>query len=191
MATLEAPAGISSRLPQGRFRNEPLIDFSRDEAASRAMRAAIEKVRSELGREYDLVIGGRRSRTSGKITSINPARPSQVVGIHQKAGAEHAGPAVEAALAAFENWKQTAAEERAGLLLRTGDLLRERKFEFEAWLVFEVGKNWAEADGDIAETIDFCEFYSREALRLAHVETPVQLPGSATCCATSRWAWGQ
>ena len=177
MATMEAPARGQSRLPQGEFRNEPLLDFSRDEAAARAMRAALEKVRSELGREYDLVIGGRRSRTSGKIQSINPARPSQVVGIHQKAGAEHAVPAVEAALAAFESWKRTSAEERAGLVLRAGDLIRERKFEFEAWLVFEVGKNWAEADGDIAETIDFCEFYAREALRLARVETPVQLPG--------------
>ena len=175
MPTMEAPARV--RLPQGEFRNEPLIDFSRDEAAARAMRAAIEKVRSELGREYDLVIGGRRSRTSGKIKSINPARPSQVVGIHQKAGTEHAGPAVEAALAAFESWKRTPVEERAGLLLRAGDLIRERKFEFEAWLIFEVGKNWAEADGDIAETIDFCEFYSREALRLGRAETPVQLPG--------------
>ncbi|MDP9263665.1 MAG: L-glutamate gamma-semialdehyde dehydrogenase [Acidobacteriota bacterium] len=177
MATTEAPARVQSRLPQGEFRNEPLTDFSRDESATRGLRAAIEKVRAELGREYDLVIGGRRSRTSGKIQSINPARPSQVVGIHQKAGAEHAVPAVEAALAAFESWKRASAEERAGLVLRAGDLIRERKFEFEAWLVFEVGKNWAEADGDIAETIDFCEFYAREALRLSHVETPVQLPG--------------
>ena len=118
MATLEAATRVSTRLPQGAFRNEPLIDFSRDEGAARAMRAAIEKVRSELGREYDLVIGGRRLRTSGKIRSINPARPSQVVGIHQRAGAEHAGPAVEAAQAAFESWKRTPAEERAGLLLR-------------------------------------------------------------------------
>ena len=177
MATMEAPTRVQPRFPQGEFRNEPLSDFSRDEAAARAMRAALEKVRSELGREYDLVIGGRRQRTSGKIKSINPARPSQVVGIHQKAGAEHAGPAVESALAAFESWKRTPAEQRAGLLLRAGDLIRQRKFEFEAWLVFEVGKNWAEADGDIAETIDFCEFYAREALRLSRAETPVQLPG--------------
>src|SRR6202012_559777 len=55
--------------------------------------------------------------------------------------------------------------------------LRERKFEFMAWLVFEVSKNWAAADGDIAETIDFCELYSREALRLAKAQTNVQLPG--------------
>jgi 1-pyrroline-5-carboxylate dehydrogenase len=181
MATLEAlesmvAAQIPLRLPKGPFRNEPLTDFSHADTA-REMRAAIERIRAELGREYDLVIGGRRIKTQGKIRSLNPARPSEVVGIHQKAEREHAEPAVQAALAAFEHWKRVPVEERASLLLRAGDIIRSRKFEFCAWLVFEVGKNWAEADADIAETIDFCEFYSREALRLSRVETPVQLPG--------------
>ena len=84
---------------------------------------------------------------------------------------------MNAALRAFETWSRTSVEERASLLFRVGDLLRERKFEFSAWMVFEVSKNWAEADGDVAETIDFCEYYSREALRLAKTELPVQLPG--------------
>jgi 1-pyrroline-5-carboxylate dehydrogenase len=84
---------------------------------------------------------------------------------------------MKAALSAFESWSRTSVEQRANLLFHVADLLRERKFEFAAWLVFEVSKNWAEADADIAETIDFCEFYSREALRLASSETPVQMPG--------------
>src|SRR3989449_9736489 len=141
------------------------------------MRAAIEKVRAQLGREYDLVIGGKRVKTSDKIKSINPAKPSQVVGLHQKAGKDHVEPAMKAALQAFQSWSRASVEERASRLFRVGDLLRERKFEFCAWLVFEVSKNWAEADGDIAETIDFCEYYSREALRLARTELPVQMPG--------------
>src|SRR5581483_606282 len=178
MATVEAPIRpqSSSRLHEGPFVNEPMVDFSKEENA-RKMRAAIEKVRGQLGREYDLIIGGKRTRTTDKIKSLNPAKPSQVVGIHQKAGKEHVEPAMNAALKAFESWSRTSVEERAALLFRVGDLLRERKFEFMAWLVFEVSKNWAEADGDISETIDFCEFYSREALRLSRTETPVQLPG--------------
>ena len=68
-------------------------------------------------------------------------------------------------------------EERTGLLFRTSALMRERKFELMAWMVFEVGKNWAEADGDIAELIDFCDFYALEAIRLSQAKTPVQLPG--------------
>ncbi len=134
-------------------------------------------MRGQLGREYDLIIGGMRVQTKDKIKSINPAKPSQVVGLHQKAGKEHVEPAMQAALEAFAGWSRTSVEERASLVFRVGDVLRERKFEFCAWLVFEVSKNWAEADADIAETIDFCEYYSREALRLARTELPVQMPG--------------
>jgi 1-pyrroline-5-carboxylate dehydrogenase len=176
MATVEAPTRPRIGLHQGRFANEPLTDFSKEENA-RKMRAAIEKIRGQLGREYELIIGGKRVKTADKIKSINPAKPSQVVGLHQKAGKEQVEPAMEAALRGFELWSRVSVEERASLLFRTGDLLRERKFEFCAWLVFEVSKNWAEADGDIAETIDFCEYYSREALRLAKVELPAQMPG--------------
>ena len=176
MATVEAPTRPQIRLHEGPFVNEPLTDFNKEENA-RKMRAAIEKVRGQLGREYDLVIGGKRVKTNDKIKSINPAKPSQVVGLHQKAGKEHVEPAMQAALRAFDSWSRTSVEERASLVFRVGDLMRERKFELCAWLVFEVSKNWAEADADIAETIDFCEFYSREALRLAKVDAPVQLPG--------------
>ena len=176
MATVEAPPRLQVRLHKGPFTNEPVVDFSKEENARR-MRSAIEKVRGQLGREYDLIIGGKRVKTTDKIKSLNPARPSEIVGLHQKAGKEHVEPAMNAALKAFESWSRTSVEERASLLFRVGDLLRERKFEFMAWLVFEVSKNWAEADGDIGETIDFCELYSREALRLAKTETPVQLPG--------------
>jgi 1-pyrroline-5-carboxylate dehydrogenase len=176
MATVEAPPRLQVRLHEGPFTNEPVVDFNREENARR-MRSAIEKVRGQFGREYDLIIGGKRVKTAEKIKSINPAKPSQIVGVHQKAGREHVEPAMNAALKAFECWSRTSVEERASLLFRVGDLLRERKFEFMAWLVFEVSKNWWEADGDIAETIDFCELYGREALRLSKVETPVQLPG--------------
>jgi 1-pyrroline-5-carboxylate dehydrogenase len=82
-----------------------------------------------------------------------------------------------AALDAFETWSRTSVETRASLLLNAAKIIRERHFEFCAWLTYEVGKNWAEADADVGETIDFLEFYSREALRLAKAETPIQLPG--------------
>src|SRR5579863_4447699 len=176
MATVEAPIRPQIRLHEGPFANEPLTDFSNEENA-RKMRAAIDKVRGQLGREYELIIGGKRIKTQDKIKSLNPAKPSQVVGIHQKAGKDHVEPAMQAALSAFEHWSCTSVEERASLLFHVADLLRERKFEFCAWLVFEVSKNWGEADADIAETIDFLEYYAREALRLAKVKPDVQMPG--------------
>lgn len=176
MATVTLSTAIQPRSPQGEFRNEPFIDFKTPENA-RAMRAALEHVGGLLGREYDLVIGGERFKTQGKIESLNPAKPAQVVGVHQKAGAEHAEQAMQAALAAYETWSRTTVEERASLLLGAAEIIRKRSFEFCAWLTYEVGKNWAEADADVGETIDFLEFYAREALRLAKATTPIQYPG--------------
>lgn len=158
------------------FVNEAFLDFS-DPANRSAMEAALVDVGARLGREYPMVIGGERLTTAGKIVSVNPARPAQVVGVHAAAEGEHADGAVRAAEAAFASWSWVPGAERAGLLLRAAALVRERKFTFCAWLTFEVGKNWAEADADVGETIDFLEFYAREALRLHAVETPIQMPG--------------
>lgn len=160
----------------GSFKNEALTDFSKPENLQ-AMKAAIEKVRGELGREYPLLIGGKKVVTKDKITSTNPAKPSEVIGVFQKAGPEEVEPAINAALKAFETWSRTSFEERAAIILRAAEIIRARKHEFSAWMVFEVGKNYVEADADTAEALDFCEFYSREALRLAKAEPPVHLPG--------------
>jgi 1-pyrroline-5-carboxylate dehydrogenase len=176
MATVTLPTSIQSRTPQGGFRNEPFTDF-KNPVNARAMREALDLVGGQLGHEYHLVIGGERFKTDGKIRSLNPARPSQIVGIHQKAGAEHAQQAMQAALRAFESWSRASTEDRVSLLLGVADIIRQHKFEFCAWLTYEVGKNWAEADADVGETIDFMEFYAREALRLAAATTPIQYPG--------------
>src|ERR1700744_4367424 len=178
MATVMETSRPTLRIPLTPFKNEPLTDFTNAENA-RKMKAAISKVRAELGREYDMVIGDKLIKTSDKIKSVNPAKPSEVVGVFQSAGPEHVEPAMQSALAAFETWKRTSAEQRAAMVHTVAAILRERKFEFAAWMVFEVGKNWAEADADIAETIDFAELYARDALRLAGAKTEVQLPGEA------------
>src|SRR6185437_7088180 len=176
MATANPAPAVASRSHESPFVNEEFVDFASAENR-RAMQAALAAVESQLGREYDLVIGGQRLRTEGRIVSVNPARPAQVVGIHSKACVEHVQQAIDAAQGAFSSWSRVSAADRSGLLFRAADLIRERKFEFSAWLVYEVGKNWAEADADVGETIDFLEFYGREALRLAAVTTPIQFPG--------------
>jgi 1-pyrroline-5-carboxylate dehydrogenase len=178
MATLLDISQPHLHVPTTPFKNEPLTDFGNAENA-RKMKAALTKVRAELGREYDMVIGEKLIKTTEKIKSVNPAKPSEIVGVFQSAGREHVEPAIQAAQQAFETWKRVSVEQRASLIHTVAGILRERKFEFAAWMVFEVGKNWAEADADIAETIDFAEFYAREALRLAQAKTPTQLPGEA------------
>lgn len=176
MATATISTVILPLAPQGEFRNEPFTDFKAS-ANAHAMNEALERVGEMLGHDYQLVIGGERVGTDRKFRSLNPAKPAQVVGIHQDATADDAERALAAAKKAFQSWQSVPTEQRVSLLLRAAAIIRERKFEFSAWLVYEVGKNWAEADADVAETIDFLEFYAREALRLAAATPPIQYPG--------------
>ena len=176
MATANLTPTVPATLPPTPFVNEPFIDFTLPEN-KRSMQTALDDVRSKLGREYDMIIGGKRLKTAGKIFSMNPAHPAEVIGVHQKAGSDHVEPAMQAAQTAYLTWSRTPMEERAELLFRAAALIRERKFEFCAWLTLEVGKNWGEADADVGETIDFLEFYGREALRLHEATTPIQFPG--------------
>src|SRR5260221_9827633 len=131
MATLEAPPMLL-KLHKGPFVNEPMIDFSKEENA-RKMRASLEKVRAELGREYDMVIGGKRLSTKEKIRSINPAKPSQLVGLHQNAGAAEVEPAMQAALTAFPAWSRRTPEERASFVFHVADIIRERRAVISGW----------------------------------------------------------
>jgi 1-pyrroline-5-carboxylate dehydrogenase len=158
------------------FKNEIVKDF-KDPADAAAMRSALESVRQSFGKHYPLVIDGKRIETEKKIRSLNPADPTQVVGLTSSASREQATAAIEAAARAFEAWKRRPVQERAGYVLKAAALLRERRFEYDALLVYEVGKSWMEADGDIAEAIDFLEFYAREAMRYAQPHPVVPLDG--------------
>jgi len=148
------------------FRNEPFTDFSNDPGRS-AMLQALKNVGAEFGKELPLLIGGKRITTKDKFTSMNPSNKDETVVVCQKAAADHVQQAVAAADEAFKTWSKVAVEERAAILLGAADRLRKRKHEASAWQVYEVGKNWGEADADVAETIDHLEFFAREALRYA------------------------
>ncbi|HEX6121971.1 MAG TPA: L-glutamate gamma-semialdehyde dehydrogenase [Ktedonobacterales bacterium] len=158
------------------FGNEALTDFSRPENIER-QEAALRQVESELGQTFPLIIGGERRFTEDTFTSLNPANPEQVIAVFSKAGVAEANAAVEAAWKRFQTWQYTSAAERAGYLFRAAELLRERRFYFNALQIYEVGKSWVEADGDTAEAIDFLDFYAREALRLAEEQPITPIPG--------------
>jgi 1-pyrroline-5-carboxylate dehydrogenase len=149
------------------FKNEPLSDFKNNPAHRRRMEYALEETREELGREYGLVIGGERIKTDKKLRSYNPSHPDHVVGVFSQADAALADRAVRTADEAFRSWSRVPLSKRVDLLLQTSKILLDRKFYYEARLVYEVGKTWPEADADVAEAIDFIEFYARSALRLA------------------------
>jgi len=168
--------GIMEPATLPEFRNEPYTDFSTP-AHRQAMEKALAQVRSAFGREYRLRIGGEWIATGDMLASVNPSRFEEIVGVHHKATAELANRAVESAWAAFPEWSRTPARERVRMLLNAARILRARKLEFDAWLVYEAGKTWPEAEADVSEGVDFCEYYAREMLRLDGPRPVVQLPG--------------
>lgn len=159
------------RSPDGRFLNEPPLDFSQ-KANRDACRAALERVRGKLGRSYPAVIGGKEYKTKETTVSLNPDQPEQVIGTIAEITPELADRAVAAAREGQPSWGRKSGAERGGVLFRAAGLARQRRAELLAWQVWETGKNWAEADADVTEAIDYLEYYGREMVRLAK---PVKL----------------
>jgi 1-pyrroline-5-carboxylate dehydrogenase len=160
------------------YRPEPYSDFA-DPAAAAAYEVAVAGVRSQLGLHAPLVIGGEEVDTEGRIESVNPAQPDEIVGTAAKATLEHANQAIDSAWAAYEHWSGLSAAERSDALLAVAGLMRERKFELAAWETLEAGKNWGEAEADVAEAIDFVDYYARQALVLDAPVATYDVPGEA------------
>jgi 1-pyrroline-5-carboxylate dehydrogenase len=165
----------ATKAPTTPFVNTALTDFA--VPASRATQeAALRQVEAEFGRTYPLTIGGVDRMTDDTFASIDPAQPDRVLARFAKATVKEAAEAVEAAWERFQTWRYTPASERAGYLFKAADLLRDRRFYFNAIMIYEVGKSWIEADADTAEAIDFLDFYAREALRLGAQQPLTQIP---------------
>ncbi len=161
------------------FRNEPFTDFTKTETAD-AMKAAIERVRGELGKEYPAVVNGEKLTLEQKFESINPAEKLQIVGVFSDADADSENlveKAIDAATEAFKTWRNVPADERAEYLFKAAKIIRDDKHYYSAWMIYETGKTWAEADGDTAEAIDFLEFYGREMLKWAGDQPVTPLAG--------------
>jgi RHH-type proline utilization regulon transcriptional repressor/proline dehydrogenase/delta 1-pyrroline-5-carboxylate dehydrogenase len=147
--------------PSDTYENSPLVNFVHEKSRER-MRSALSEMRTRLGQKYPLVIDGQKIWTDNLIDSINPSKPTQVVGAVAEAHVEEAEQAVTAAKKAFEHWCRVSVEHRAELLEKVATIMDRRRFELSALEVFEVGKPWAEADGDIREAIDFLLFYAQQ-----------------------------
>lgn len=160
---------------EAKFQNEPLADFSRAENREK-MAAALKTVRGQLGQTYPLVIDNVAVPTAAFIDSVNPSKKSELIGRTGKATAKQAEQAIASAAKAFDMWRDTPVSERAALLRRTADVMRYRRFELSAWIVLETGKPWRESDADVAEAIDFCDYYAAEAQKMWHTQD-VDVPG--------------
>ncbi|MBV6479056.1 MAG: 1-pyrroline-5-carboxylate dehydrogenase 1 [Ignavibacteria bacterium] len=164
-----------------KFKNEPFTDFTKKKNRQ-DFEKALNKVTKRFNIEYPVTIGGEKFFTDNKLYSFNPSDKEQVVGVFQKASAEMAIKAIEIANNTFHDWKKTPVKERVKYILEAAKRMRKRKHEFSAMMVYEVGKNWAEADGDTAEAIDFMEYYSREMLRYSEGMNVVQIQGEKNKC---------
>lgn len=158
------------------FTNEPFTNFALNDNAAE-MKAALAQVRQELSKKYPLSIGEEEIFTGEFIVSTNPSNEQEIIGYVAKAELNMAEKAMQTAYTTFAQWSKVAPEDRAQYLFKAAELMRQRKHYFSAWLILESGKNWAEADADTAEAIDFMEYYAREMLRLANPPALVPVQG--------------
>ncbi|MBI3291451.1 MAG: aldehyde dehydrogenase family protein, partial [Elusimicrobia bacterium] len=158
------------------FQNEPHLDFSQ-ESSRRQMEAALQATWRQFGTVYPLVINGEEIATPETSPSLNPAHKKEVVGYVARATREYVERAVAGAKAAWPAWRDTAPATRADCLRRAAEFLVKQRVELAAWEVFEVGKNWREADADVTEAIDFLRYYATEMVALADGRPVNQVPG--------------
>ncbi len=158
------------------FTNEALTDFTAPQNVE-TYRTALAEVRTRLGADYPLTIGGHKLETGDWIESYNPGDTSQLIGRSAKGGQAEVDRALTAAWAAFRPWSAQPMDERIALVRRLADVMRRRRFELAAWMTYEAGKNYAEADADVAEAIDFCEYYAAQAPALAGEHETYPSPG--------------
>ena len=168
-ATLETPPGDT-------YKNASLVNFVYPECQEK-MRTALREVRARFGQKHPLVIDGKEIWTDKLLKSVNPSAPDEIIGYVAEAGIPETERAVKAARRAFETWARTPVEERCQLLERAAAILDRRRFELSAVEVFEVGKAWAEADGDIREAMDFCLFYAHQMRLMGYPRLTQNVPG--------------
>ena len=168
-ATLETPPGDT-------YKNASLVNFVYPECQEK-MRTALREVRARFGQKHPLVIDGKEIWTDKLLKSVNPSAPDEIIGYVAEAGIPETERAVKAARRAFETWARTPVEERCQLLERAAAILDRRRFELSAVEVFEVGKAWAEADGDIREAMDFCLFYAHQMRLIGYPRLTQNVPG--------------
>ncbi len=171
-----APKAESQAKGLARFENEPFADFTQ-EAVRQAFAEAVAEVRAQLGKEYPLIIGGQEVRTSDTLPSVNPANPNEIIGTICQASTKEIDLAIEAAKKAALAWKALSPEDRASYLLKAAEVARKEIFTLSAWQTLEVGKQFDQAQADVAEAIDFLEYYAREMIRLGKPQRMGRAPG--------------
>lgn len=164
--------------PTAHFQNEPPTDFT-VASERKGIPGALLELRRNLGERHPLVIQNKRVSTHDWVPSLNPANQDEIIGYSAQAGTAEADSALAAARAAQPEWARTLPAERAALLERVGQLMRRDKAALCALEILEAGKNWSEADADVAEAIDFCNFYATVMRELGSPQRTQQVAGES------------
>jgi len=175
-AFLQGGTSLNKELPEDRFTNQPGADFTKAEIR-KSFTDALAEVRQNLGKTYPLHIGGKDIVTTDSISSVNPAAPDEIIGEVCQASINEIDLAVAAARNAFSGWKALGPSDRARYLSKAADIARKKIYTLSAWQVLEVGKQWGQAHADVAEAIDFLEYYAREMIRLGSPRRMGRAPG--------------
>ena len=157
------------------FANEPILELRRAPVRAR-LAEALREHDAKLPLSVPVWIGNDK-REAAELVSTDPGAPDRVVANAASATPDEVDAALRAAQRGFKEWAATPAQQRAEVLLRAAEWLRERRLEAAALAVRECAKPWPEADGDICEAIDFLEYYARGALDIAQGAPILQVPG--------------
>ncbi len=168
------PATFSGDLPE--FSNEPHTDFSFLPAQA-SMGEAIRNTLPLLGKRHSYPTPSGLALTGPELISINPGRPDRIIARFPTVSVQDLPSIIQGAQARLDSWRRIPPHERADILFRTASCIRKQRAELAAWEILETGKPWREADADVAEAIDFLEFYGRDMIRLCQPNQLLQAPG--------------
>ena len=175
-ATIAQADSLSQPDASSRFHNEPHTDFSR-EASRHAMTQAIDRVKQQLGKSPSFPVPTAAGQLKDELVSTNPSRPDEIIARVPCYAPAELEPVVQSSLEAFQSWRATPTGTRADYLRAVAELMGKHRFDLAAWEILETGKPWREADADVAEAIDFLEFYARRMRHLGRPQLLGQEPG--------------
>ena len=164
---------------EDRFYNEAPLNFAIANERVQ-MQNSIEQSYKLYQKPFPVFVAGKEVKTDRLLQSFNPSKANEVLGSVYVASTVEAEQAVKAALETWKTWRYTNYNERADYIDRLADIIRNKRYEFCALMVREVGKSWSEADGDLTECIDFCKYYARDMRRIGPGIKTGNIPGETS-----------
>lgn len=150
------------------FKNQPLADFSIPEVRQKiadALQSLDHKLRTQPFQAAPIIAGTSEPHHTS-VARMDPSNTSLTIGSTCYATIEQASRAVAVCSKGFPEWRARPYGDRADIIEKLGNLIKERADFFTALIIREAGKPWRDADADVGEAIDFCLYYAAEMRRL-------------------------